>query len=301
MYRGDNPKMSNFTRSILYSTSVLVAGLVAIFAIYNNVANTPDGSSVAQISPAAGVSDLGLSYDNTPSLMDNVSYGTQDMIGPSGHEIDDIMQKAVDNIDDAIDGVKTDEGISDKEKDSFYDNGKNESFKLAQDINNIEEDTRAKLNNDIISDRVRGMSDQAANNSKSAADSDSSIRRDYEGEREITYPCQLTGYGTDEEGEIYTYTYWGTCKRWTTFNEDVNNDRRDQSNSEINRSNASTINKSLSTVTQDTNAAVMKALTQPGVNSAIDQATSEALNGLPADVKRELERKIEEARRLRGY
>lgn len=43
--------MNNFTKSIVYSGVVLAAGLVAIFAIYNNVSSN---SSVSYIEPAAG-------------------------------------------------------------------------------------------------------------------------------------------------------------------------------------------------------------------------------------------------------
>ncbi|MGN7438249.1 MAG: hypothetical protein ACTHOO_06340 [Alcanivorax sp.] len=53
--------MSNFTKSIVYSTTVLAAGVVGIFAIYN-VASTPPGSNVAEISPAAGTSSIGIDY-----------------------------------------------------------------------------------------------------------------------------------------------------------------------------------------------------------------------------------------------
>ena len=42
--------MNNFTKSIVYSGVVMAAGLVAIFAVYNNM----DGSSVSSIEPAAG-------------------------------------------------------------------------------------------------------------------------------------------------------------------------------------------------------------------------------------------------------
>lgn len=47
--------MSNFTKSIVYSGVVLVAGLVAVFTIYNNMAVT-DGAGYANIEPAAGIS-----------------------------------------------------------------------------------------------------------------------------------------------------------------------------------------------------------------------------------------------------
>lgn len=42
--------MSNFTKSIVYSGLVMAAGLVAIFAIYNNMTD----ASLSSIEPAAG-------------------------------------------------------------------------------------------------------------------------------------------------------------------------------------------------------------------------------------------------------
>ena len=44
--------MNNFTKSIVYSGVVLAAGLVAIFAIYNNMGI--DANNVSYIEPAAG-------------------------------------------------------------------------------------------------------------------------------------------------------------------------------------------------------------------------------------------------------
>lgn len=43
--------MSNFTKSIVYSAAVLAVGLIAIFAIYNNMADQP---GVSGLEPAAG-------------------------------------------------------------------------------------------------------------------------------------------------------------------------------------------------------------------------------------------------------
>ena len=43
--------MNNFTKSIVYSGVVLAAGLVAIFAIYNNISSD---NEFAYIEPAAG-------------------------------------------------------------------------------------------------------------------------------------------------------------------------------------------------------------------------------------------------------
>lgn len=59
--------MNNFTKSIVYSGVVLAAGLVAIFAIYNNMGT--DGSNVSYIEPAAGeetfTESVSEAYDNT--------------------------------------------------------------------------------------------------------------------------------------------------------------------------------------------------------------------------------------------
>jgi len=54
--------MSNFTRSILYSTTVMVAGLIGIFTIYNNVDVLNDGSAFSHIAPAANKSDIGVNF-----------------------------------------------------------------------------------------------------------------------------------------------------------------------------------------------------------------------------------------------
>lgn len=54
--------MNNFTKSILYSTTVLAVGLVAIFAIYDNVTQN-QSTAVAEIASAAGESDFGIQFD----------------------------------------------------------------------------------------------------------------------------------------------------------------------------------------------------------------------------------------------
>lgn len=46
--------MSDFSKSIVYSGLVLVAGLIAVFAISSNMTTSPDGASFATIEPAAG-------------------------------------------------------------------------------------------------------------------------------------------------------------------------------------------------------------------------------------------------------
>ncbi len=59
--------MKNFTKSVLYSTTIVAAGLVAAFAIYSNVAGNQDSSmSIASISPASGASDIGVNFGEDP-------------------------------------------------------------------------------------------------------------------------------------------------------------------------------------------------------------------------------------------
>ncbi len=65
--------MSNFTKSVMYSTTVLAAGLVAIMAIYNSIPSTPEDSmTYANMSPAAGVSasDIGVNFENDAEIKD---------------------------------------------------------------------------------------------------------------------------------------------------------------------------------------------------------------------------------------
>ncbi len=63
--------MNNFTKSVMYSTTVLAVGLVAMFAIYSNISPNDGSSSIANISPAAGgASDLGVNFDDALSNSD---------------------------------------------------------------------------------------------------------------------------------------------------------------------------------------------------------------------------------------
>ncbi|MCK5374219.1 MAG: hypothetical protein KAJ40_02955 [Alphaproteobacteria bacterium] len=96
--------MSNFTRSILYSTTVLAMGLVAMFALYNSVIISPDGASVAQISPATGDSDLGIVYDSDTSDASNM----EEAVSSSDIQnvVDPATQGLADEINSAIDGSR---------------------------------------------------------------------------------------------------------------------------------------------------------------------------------------------------
>lgn len=94
--------MSNFTRSILYSTIVLVAGLVSIVAIYNNVTMSPNASDYAQIAPTAGESTLGIHYDKAQTVKipgfssDTPADDYQDDVKALDNDGDVLLQNVVD-------------------------------------------------------------------------------------------------------------------------------------------------------------------------------------------------------------
>jgi len=318
--------MSNFTRSILYSTSVLVAGLVAIFAIYSNVATTPNGSNVAQISPAAGGSDLGISI-NTP--MDDIASDAQSLIGP---EADDAMHKAVDQIDSTINEFEAIEGSTNGEKGSSYHDGQ-QSFELASDLSTVEQEMRDDLNKNVLDANVDSIVDRAT--AEGIRQGGPAVRGSYVGQRWITYRCRFgrdndyttcTGGGGSEGGnqnEIctthtgatsvttvedqydgssavssrggsYDNYYWGTCRRRTTFEEDM-----EYNKAKVKASTSGIVDNSINEainnagIASDPNA-------QDGMQDALDSATASAISKAPASVRSEVEQAIRAERRRRG-
>ena len=95
--------MSNFTKSIVYSTTVLAAGVVAIFAIYNNVSTSPDGSSVADITPAAGVSSIGIGYDKAIENVSNTIEASTEAAKEKAGEMKDSAKAAMEPIKSKMD------------------------------------------------------------------------------------------------------------------------------------------------------------------------------------------------------
>ncbi len=101
--------MSNFTKSVLYSATVLVAGLVAISAIYNNVTSN-DGSDFAQMSPAAGnipESDIGIDFSN---MIDSTKKNALDAAKATGEAFEDASEMAAQKVDEAssaLDSIAT--------------------------------------------------------------------------------------------------------------------------------------------------------------------------------------------------
>lgn len=90
--------MSNFTKSIVYSGLVLVAGLVAVFSIYNNMANT-DATSFANMEPAAG--GYTSSMPDATEIMDDASGFVNEAVttateaaGATPQEISDMVDEA---------------------------------------------------------------------------------------------------------------------------------------------------------------------------------------------------------------
>lgn len=87
--------MSNFTKSILYSTTVLAVGLVAIFSIYDNV-TTSNSAKVAAIEPAAGESDLGIAYDSDTNEIKASPAVSSDLVKKAENQMDDVPKPAKD-------------------------------------------------------------------------------------------------------------------------------------------------------------------------------------------------------------
>ncbi|MFP4385941.1 MAG: hypothetical protein ACLFRA_01880 [Alphaproteobacteria bacterium] len=114
--------MCNFTRSILYSTMVLAAGLVAIFSIYNSVSVSPDGSAVSQISPAAGDSTLGVSYSESSETLEHSTPETGDTN----------LRGVVDDINSAIDSQPAEDiELDDVKEKSAIESDQHGSYEVA--------------------------------------------------------------------------------------------------------------------------------------------------------------------------
>lgn len=98
--------MSQFTRSILYSTAVIALGLAAVIAIYSDMqTNTTD---VTMIEPAAGEETVVLEQTTFESelpaedgMMDNTADATQQKAEEILAEIETIIQEASDEADAA--------------------------------------------------------------------------------------------------------------------------------------------------------------------------------------------------------
>lgn len=98
--------MSNFTRSVVYSGVVLVAGLIAIFSIYENMATNP-GSDLAGIEPAAG-----------EQMQENISENISNMAGNAADTADEagnaVAETAEGIQEDAVEAAETvQEGAAD--------------------------------------------------------------------------------------------------------------------------------------------------------------------------------------------
>ncbi len=95
--------MSNFTKSIFYSTFVLAAGLVAIFAIYNNVTTNQSGSSLAEISPAAGEeSAIVIEYDEVMNKGSDVAADATTAVLGAAETVGSAINGAVDATEETL-------------------------------------------------------------------------------------------------------------------------------------------------------------------------------------------------------
>ena len=102
--------MNNFTKSIVYSGLVVAAGLVAIFAIYNNMQT---GGSMQAIEPAAGQYDeTGANAEGSGSSFQQITDeaaqageaavdATKDAAAAAGEAVKDAAEGAADAVEGA--------------------------------------------------------------------------------------------------------------------------------------------------------------------------------------------------------
>lgn len=96
--------MNNFTKSIVYSGVVLAAGLVAIFAIYNNMGT--DASNMSYIEPASGEETF---TENAEEAFD----ATVDAVEETAEDAQAAIEETVEGVETAIeeaDAAETPEG-----------------------------------------------------------------------------------------------------------------------------------------------------------------------------------------------
>lgn len=109
--------MSNFTRSIVYSGVVLAAGLVAIFAIYNNIDDN-SASGLASIQPAAGNVGEAFTdtYDSAVSAIEQAS-SEVDMEMDATVEAEEAVEDINAEADAVVESVEeaTEEAVEDAE------------------------------------------------------------------------------------------------------------------------------------------------------------------------------------------
>lgn len=106
--------MSNFTKSILYSTTVLAVGLIAIFAIYDVVSmQKQGGQAVTAIEPAAGdgTSQIGIDANAMSESLNDIRTSAGDTLEEAQEEVAE-MKEALESIENQ-DIQKTEKPIID--------------------------------------------------------------------------------------------------------------------------------------------------------------------------------------------
>lgn len=160
--------MSNFTKSIVYSGVVLVAGLVAVFTIYNNMAVT-DGAGYANIEPAAGMATA------APKASGIVS-GANSMAQEAGVKATQAVQNASKSIKDVADHGHTDaeaaahdgvEGVAEDVQDEAAD-AMDESTEEA--IDTIVDEATDEAMEEIPADSTDAQVDAAEEAAEAAAE-----------------------------------------------------------------------------------------------------------------------------------
>ena len=125
--------MSNFTKSIVYSGVVLVAGLVAVFSIYNNMATT-SANSVANIEPAAG--GYTSTMPDASSIMDDSSDYTDVNTDVEAED------ESTTELEEMLSGTEEEQQAEDAAEMAVEDAKDELSNEIASDIDNAVEQAR---------------------------------------------------------------------------------------------------------------------------------------------------------------
>lgn len=135
--------MNNFTKSIVYSGVVLAAGLVAIFAIYNNMGT--DGSNVSYIEPAAGEQlseDISEAYDNTVEAIEETATDAGAAISETAEKATEAVAETAEDaataIEETIENADMTETPEEVETQEASDNSPEDRTAKGEDVQQTE-------------------------------------------------------------------------------------------------------------------------------------------------------------------
>ncbi len=125
--------MNNFTKSIVYSGVVLAAGLVAIFAIYNNMGT--DASNVSYIEPAAGEETM---TEKATEAYDNTVEAITETAEDAGEAISETAEDTTTAIEETIEEADATETAEEVETQEASDNSPEDRTAAGDDVEQTE-------------------------------------------------------------------------------------------------------------------------------------------------------------------